>query len=291
MSQTVNAYSSVLKENNCYPEFGIKTEELIINGELTDRLAIYKNNNLVSIGLTGRYQLIPNESVYQTVKQAVEHIQIEGHKVIPMKPSGSNAWYKEVDDGFFVSNDETRASIAFMLDKKYDFTGNGDYGNVGFFGMSDIIGKSAVKFGTATYRLWCQNQMFHLATSGLNSARIDQVIRKGYARHTKNLNLDVIAQMIEDVLTDSLNIVKKYREWFNTKLSKSEGINIVNAMPKYVLDTVKFGSYDKKSDKYNIDTEISKYEAFNEITRAVTHDSTNYRQALLLMAKVDSILR
>lgn len=284
--------TSSINLKNCYPEYGIQSEILSVNGVSTEQQIIQKNKKVVSLGLTERYTLIPNELVHKTVLDAVSHVEVDGMKPIPLKPKGSDKWYKDQGDGLFLNEDETRASFAFILPKEYDFTGEGDMGNIGFFGLSDIIGKSAVRFGSATYRLWCQNQMFHLATGGAksHSKLIDQRIRTGYARHTTNLNLDVIAEMIQSVLLDSLNILKKYRQWHESKISKEEGISLINSMPKYVLEKCQFGSFDKKSNKYNVDTSMTKYKVFNELTRFITHDSTNYRQALLLMHSVDSIL-
>lgn len=284
--------TTLLNPDNCYPEYDIQSEYLVVNGKDTKQQIIQKNHKVVSLGLTSNYTLIPNELVHKTVLDAVSHVEVEGMKPIPLKPTGKNAWYTDNGDGLFLNNDQTRASFAFVLPKEYDFTGNGDFGKIGFFGLSDIIGKSAVRFGSASYRLACDNQMFHLATGGAKkgSALIDQRIRTGYARHTSNLNIDVIAEMIQNVLLDSLNILKKYRQWHETKLSVSEGIMLIQSLPKYVLDKCTFGSYDKESNKYNVDSTMTKYQAFNEMTQFITHDSSNYRQALLLMQKVDSVL-
>ena len=161
-----------------------------------------------------------------------------------------------------------------------------------------------------TFREICSNMMFHLASRsfqtsalgalwGMNSKKnIEDLtwnkalqISKVMKRHTKSLDVDVVAKSLQNLIEQSEVYIEKYIQMHELKMTQKMGLEIANNLPKWVLDHEPVKEWlSIEKDTIKINDSVSQWQAFNSLTESLTHNGNTFTTTLHSYNKLDRIM-
>lgn len=328
MEQTYDTYEKVvhelerLKANSFATEtrrewnedgYGNLKEKIILNrdGSHTNQLAIEKFGRVVNV-MTTQYWVVPNFDVIKQVEPILTKKEINAKRFAPNKSEKTYRWANGVGHKSF-NVEQTEMAATYMFGDKFDITGHGDFVETGFSIRNSESGKAAFSISPFTYRNSCDNRMYHLASEKILGAGVllsivpdeallkqrqriadvrqeySEVLRGFKKSHTKSLKLDLIEKAIIAVKLGAEQVINRYKEMYDMKLLKAQAEAISKRIPTFVtkqLDWLKV----EKDGEIKFEKDLTQWEAFNDLTRILTHDGRNFAPTLNQFRRVDEIL-
>lgn len=302
-----------------FSEFGIRTSDLIFNGQSTKYQAIAKNGELVAI-MTKVYKVMPNEQVKTEVESLLDRI---GAKAF--KPSQSKFnWHETHDDGAIFNGPlETQMSLSYLFGDKFDITGAGDYVQTGFNVINSEDGTYGLGISPFVLRNSCDNRMYHLSHENILGASVSQKVGnesyyknqrgegdggkfdvaqnniltarkelrklKTSRRHSKNLNLEYIYDVVGNIRQFSDKVIQRYKEMVDLKVNQVTAERLAKAMPKRVTDDLSWMGIDKKTGEVTL-KDVTQWKAFNDITQSLTYGEAGFAPTFKNYKALDKIM-
>jgi hypothetical protein len=289
-----------------FSEFGIRTDNLSFNGLPTKYQTINKNGELVAI-MTKVYKVMPNEQVKTEVESLIDRI---GAK--PFVPAKSKYDWCETDDkgASFNGPLRTQMSLSYLFPEKFDITGEGDHVRTGFNVINSEDGTYGLGISPFVLRNSCDNRMYHLSHENIlgervrgivnlkNKAEVSANIRtargelrklKTSRRHSKNLDLEYIYDVVGNIKQFSTKVIDRYREMYELKVNQVMADKLAKAMPKRVTDGLNWMNINKKSGAVTL-KDVGQWDAFNDITESLTYGKAGFAPTLKNYKALDKIM-
>src|SRR3990172_1060597 len=309
-----NSYPTQIRREWNEAGYGNLKEKIILNldGSRTNQLAIEKHGRVVNC-MTTSYYVVPNFQIRELIKQLIERKEISATEYRPSNKRHGK-WLQNEVGGVATDITDTEMVSSYIFPEKFDITGAGDFVKTGFSLRNSEAGHSALSISPFTDRNSCDNRMFHLAHEQIlgfgveinvtpNKALIeakknirearanfDGVIRGFKKPHTKSLKIEIIEKALIAVRLQSQNVINRYREMYQLKIQKVQAEAIARRMPKFVLDDLAWLHVGKKKEEITFDKDVTQWDAFNDITKLLTHQGRSFRPTLDQYRKLDTIL-
>ena len=287
---------------NTKAEHDLVATKILHNDKLTGRQMISYHGNYIS-NFSERYIVLANEDLYNTAETICNKLGLEA--VLPNHSKyGKNdgqSWYKVADFGKAIlskgvgqKGDGAYMLATFLGKKEVDVTGNGDFVRAGVTIKGSIDGTSATHIIPTDNRKQCMNTNLHLGTNyNVENEPIRQLnaeIKKDVAElatlkgtwyHTRKVETQDLAQVVKLGSERADQIVQKYQDLKNLKVTKQMGADIVFKLGKKLAKELSYIDIEKKSDKITVG-DINQWSALNEITEKLTHGDIARNMAVVL---------
>ena len=290
---------------NTIEKHGLISTTITHNGIPTDKQAITYKGNFIQVFSKG-YKPVAHEDIYAAAKEVGEKLGITPQ--LTRKYAGirqGHRWYKTADFGAAeLSTPNGGQMLATFLDnnKGVDVTGEGDFVRAGVTIIGSIDGSKATKIIPSTERGFCFNRMYHLANVGEISNEslvdLDKNIQQGEAQlqkmkvrwnHSKNFQIADFKTALEECLNFSKNLITQYQDFKNEKVTQAMALELNEALGKRFMEEISW--VESKKDEVKLVESVDKWQAFNDITRRLTHDDISKSMDSILQRykKVDNI--
>ena len=291
-----------------WTEYGLKTENVFFNNVPTKFQAITKHGEFVTF-MTKSYFPMPNGQVKSTVEGLLEKVNAEAF--IPA--NSKYGWHESGDkDGAIYNNAlETQMSLSYLFPEKFDITGSGDTVKTGFSVINAEDGTYGLTISPFVLRNSCDNRMFHLAHESIvgyqsgKTVQRNQLLAQGQEnvklardelktlslsrRHSKQLDLDYIVDVISNIKTFSDKVINRYKEMYQLKVNQATAEALAKAMPKRVLEDCNWLDIAKNTGKVTL-KDVTEWDAFNDITKSLTYGKSVLSATLATYKKLDRIM-
>jgi hypothetical protein len=305
MSQQLEPTKESFTALKSWPEYKIETKKFLVNKKDTGLQAIYKNGNFVKM-LTQKYEVLPNEDVFKITDDIAKKVTLNGQSALPLDTQ-SHEWYHAPKEGHIITNpEETQAIGMYVFPKGFDVDGKEI--KIGFAAKNSIDGKWAFSASVLSFRTICQNMMMHIGRSsfmGIGSGQLHGVestkdmkdlgereviaLSVTSKRHTKLLtegNNELVKSSIQGVIDSGLKVVEQYRNLAKLRMNQKMADTIAKYMPRNITKELDWIDLDDKTN-IKFDAKTTQWNAFNDITEKLTHESTNFRRTLRSMQIID----
>ena len=290
---------------NTIEKHGLISTTITHNGIPTDKQAITYKGNFIQVFSKG-YKPVAHEDIYAAAKEVGEKLDITPQLTkVNHGRLERQRWYKPADFGEAeLSTPNGGQMIATFLDnnKGVDVTGEGDFVRAGVTIIGSIDGSKATKIIPSTERGFCFNRMYHLANVGEISNEslvdLDKNIQQGEAQlqkmkvrwnHSKNFQIADFKTALEECLNFSKNLITQYQDFKNEKVTQAMALELNEALGKRFMEEISW--VESKKDEVKLVESVDKWQAFNDITRRLTHDDISKSMDSILQRykKVDNI--
>lgn len=292
-------------EVNSFPEFGIESTLLNINGVQTKQQLITKDKNFVA-SLDNKYQVLPNEQVMEQMDEIGKAVGL-----IPLEVAPRDWFYVQPRKSTIGNRNKygatTKVASILVSPEPYVMP-DGKEIKLGLTVKNSIDGQWSFSASTFTFRTICQNMMFHISrqkfrqsgeylamNSQVNPDQLDdhQVLQTSYAykRHTRSLDVEQVAKSLKQVFEEGKGYLQRYHELSKLKMTKKLGFQIAQALPKWTTDHEPVKAWldiDPKTG-IKVDEDVSQWQAFNSITESLTHNGIKFNTTLQAFAKTDKL--
>ena len=290
---------------NTIEKHGLISTTITHNGIPTDKQAITYKGNFIQVFSKG-YKPVAHEDIYAAAKEVGEKLDITPQLTkVNHGRLERQRWYKPADFGEAeLSTPNGGQMIATFLDndKGVDVTGEGDFVRAGVTIIGSIDGSKATKIIPSTERGFCFNRMYHLKNVGEISNEslvdLDKNIQQGEAQlqkmkvrwnHSKNFQIADFKTALEECLNFSKNLITQYQDFKNEKVTQAMALELNEALGKRFMEEISW--VESKKDEVKLVESVDKWQAFNDITRRLTHDDISKSMDSILQRykKVDNI--
>jgi hypothetical protein len=294
--------------------YGNLKEKIILNpdGSHTNQLAIEKYNRVVNF-MTTSYWVVPNFDILRVVTPILEKSGIGAKPFTPSNEDSSFRWMNSNRNTGYDPNGTEMVS-SYVFGEKFDITGNKDFVQCGFTIRNSESGKGAFSISPFTHRNSCDNRMYHLASERVLGAgvlvqlapdeamciqkdrimaekeRFGEIIRGFKKSHTKTINLKLIERAILTVKLGGEQVINRYKEMYQMKILKAQAEAIAKKMPQFITKNLDWLTIKEKTGEVSYKSDTSQWDAFNDLTRLLTHEGKNFIPTLNQFKKVDEIL-
>ena len=297
---TGTTYSHSIMDS--YPKYDLTAERIVRNGTPTNFQMIVKNNVAVA-SFTKSYKVVPNELVSDIVDELAErHNMVRGSEL--GSEAGVMGGLPDTLTGF-KNGVETAITKILVCPEPINLNAGvigADADNIRYgIGVGNSIdGTQSLKAFGFSFRQLCSNMSFqftHGASMKVKTeAEITGVKSLGKATiastafvHRRSLDIDEFSKSVTGVLNHSTLFFKKLQELRKQKIQKAEAQAIAK-MPKTVWDKFDWMAVDKLGN-VQLRREPTKYEAWNDLTNVLTHNSKiGYNGKLRYFNTVDALL-
>ncbi|MCK5600914.1 hypothetical protein KAR91_03535 [Candidatus Pacearchaeota archaeon] len=284
-----------------FPQYNLSAERIIRNGTPANTQLIVKDEKVVH-AFTERYKVLPNEEALKVAEMIREECGLvyasdmkkewNFHTAIPKMLGNVN-----------------RAITTLLIDPKEVNLAAGtkyedDYIRLGIGIGNSIDGTSSLKAFGFTFRKLCGNYAFHLFHLGKTKIEADinpaamnsaKVLNKSIFIHSKNIDIKTFEESVRNVLGQGQLIVKRYQAMKIEELLEKQALELARRMPTSALkkaEDLKWLKWDKKKGAQFVKTaKVDKFQAFNDITAALTHnEDLSYRVKMNGFKRLDKIL-
>ena len=272
-------YTDTKYPQNTKSKYDLVSRRLVMNGRPTNKQAIsYKGNFINTFGLN--YTIVAHEDLYRVASKAAGKLGLTSEHT---RPDKKQKWWREADFGNAELSETGGQMIATFLDEGtgVDVTGEGDWVRAGVTVKGSIDGSSSTKIIPSTERKFCFNRMYHLVNVGeveneairnlnaeIQKDEADLQLMKLRWNHSKSFDLQDFAESFETAMIKSRELLEKYQEFKNHKVTQAMAFDIHESLGKRFAD--KLDWLEVKGDEVKIEN-IDKWKAFNDITQKLTH--------------------
>jgi hypothetical protein len=272
-------YTDTKYPQNTKSKYDLVSRRLVMNGRPTNKQAIsYKGNFINTFGLN--YTIVAHEDLYRVASKAAGKLGLTSEHT---KPDKKQKWWREADFGNAELSETGGQMIATFLDEGtgVDVTGEGDWVRAGVTIKGSIDGSSSTKIIPSTERKFCFNRMYHLVNVGeveneairslnaeIQKDEADLELMKLRWNHSKSFNLQDFAASFESAITKSRELLEKYQDFKNHKVTQAMAFDIHESLGKRFAKELDWLEVD--GDDVKIEN-IDKWKAFNDITQKLTH--------------------
>lgn len=292
-------YGEVL---DSYPQYNLVAERIIRDGVAANTQLIIKDDHVVHT-FTEKYKVLPNEEalkVADTVRKEAGLVWAKDMKKDWKGPLTIPQYLGKMNGAItslLIDPKEVNLSAGTKFDDDWIRFGIG-IGN-------SINGTSSLKAYGFTFRQICANFAFHFFHLGALKveAEVDtgkfndaKVLNKQVFIHSKNINIEMFEESVKEVLKAGKLIVKRYQAMRVEELLEKQALEIARRMPKTVLKKashpIDWLKWDKKKGAQFVKgVKVNKYDAFNDVTDALTHyEDISYRVRMNGFKRLDKIL-
>lgn len=308
-----NSYGTQVRREWNEAGYGDLKEKILLNpdGSRTNQLAIEKHGRVVNV-MTQAYFVVPNFQVQEIIDKLLDHKAIGAKKFQPSKKKHAK-WLQTEVSNMFTDVTDTEMVSSYVFPEIFDITGKGDHVQCGFNVRNSESGSCAFSISPFTHRDSCDNRMFHLANEKILgygvtiSVGVDDVLKeakkkiqqakqdyseiiRGFKKpHTKSLKVDLIENALISVRLGAQNVINRYKEMYDLKIRKVQAEQLAKRMPKFVLDDLSWLKVNKKNE-VTFDKDVTEWDAFNDITKLLTHEGRSFRPTLNQYRHLDKIL-
>jgi hypothetical protein len=293
----------VTNEINSFPNYGIESNLIEVNGVQTEQQVITKNEKFVA-SLDNKYQILPNEDVMEQMTEIGSKIGL-----VPLEATPRQWYYIQPTKSVIGNKNKygVTTKIACILVKPDPIVmPDGKEIKLGLTVKNSIDGHWSFSASTFTFRSICQNMMFHITRQkfgsigdylNMENAELDnmknhQVMQTSnvWKRHTRSLNAEVVAESLQAVFDEGENYINRYKELTQLKMNKKLGITCAMKLPKWATDHEPVKEWlNIEKDTIKVDERISQWEAFNTLTEALTHNGRKFNTTLMAYSNLDKI--
>jgi len=283
-----------------FPEYGLTAERILRNGTPTNTQLIIKNGNVIH-HFTEAYKVLPNEEAFKVAEQIKKE-----HGLIFAKDMPKD-WKGVLTIPEYMGSMDRGITTLLIDPKQINLTAGtkepDDFFKFGIGIGNSIDGSSSLKTYGFTFRQICGNFAFHKFHIGnlqvdlaINPGEFNdaKILNKAVFIHSKNIDIDIFAESVKEILKAGKLIVKRYQAMKIEKLLDKQAQELVNRLPHSVLkDEVKVPwlKYEKKKGYQFVGDGISKYQAFNDLTDSLTHsEDLSYHVQMKGFKSLDRIL-
>jgi len=286
-----------LKTKETFRKYGIKTYSIEANGKDWNKYQfIERKGNPIAI-LSSKYQVLPNELVIEKADQIAQKLDAKPFTF------DDRQWFSkyEVHEHVLASRNLASMSALYVFREDVDITGEGDYVHLGYSVGNAIDGSRAFSVAIFTFRRVCSNFMLHLhsekmlkvvngeqitANLGLNQT---QTLASVSRKHTKSLSTKMVLPTIKAVIKSADCVVQRYRAMKKAELLEKQAAQVVNYLPKRVYGQLPYIDVNADNNKVTITQKVSQWQAFNDLTQALSHGKGSFGTTLDQMRRVDAI--
>ncbi|MEW6589354.1 MAG: hypothetical protein AB1299_09360 [Thermoproteota archaeon] len=286
-----------LKTKETFRKYGIKTYNIEANGKAWNKYQfIERKGNPIAI-LSSKYQVLPNELVIEKADQIAQKLDAKPFTF------DDRQWFSkyEVHEHVLASRNLASMSALYVFREDVDITGEGDYVHLGYSVGNAIDGSRAFSVAIFTFRRVCSNFMLHLhsekmlkvvngqqitANLGLNQT---QTLASVSRKHTKSLSTKMVLPTIKAVIKSADCVVQRYRAMKKAELLEKQAAQVVNYLPKRVYGQLPYIDVNADNNKVTITQKVSQWQAFNDLTQALSHGKGSFGTTLDQMRKLDAI--
>lgn len=288
----------------------LRTHDVFWNGEPTGKQAIVYNDKLITFRSVG-YHVFAHEDVLAIVDRIATALKLK------LQTDGStNHTLKVNGKDYQVTADKNIARVtAKYTFSDFDVTGN-DRVKFGVSILTNIDGSGSLKICPYSFRQVCSNGMLHAASFlqisealtqkivkstekldnyitdleaiSLDTDRLVEKLTKLGFRHKEELPANWIAARLLQIVENAKTLEQKYKQLVDAELNAKTAAELIKKIPVKVLKNL---SWIEKQDKeYRYATTVTKWQALNDITYQLTHQSRAYTANLNAYKAVDEIL-
>lgn len=286
-----------LKTKETFRKYGIKTYSIEANGKAWNKYQfIERKGNPIAI-LSSKYQVLPNELVIEKADQIAQKLDAKPFTF------DDRQWFSkyEVHEHVMASRNLASMSALYVFREDVDITGEGDYVHLGYSVGNAIDGSRAFSVAIFTFRRVCSNFMLHLhsekmlkvvngeqitANLGLNQT---QTLASVSRKHTKSLSTKMVLPTIKAVIKSADCVVQRYRAMKKADLLEKQAAQVVNHLPKRVYGQLPYIDVNQDNNKVTITQKVSQWQAFNDLTQALSHGKGSFGTTLDQMRRLDAI--
>jgi hypothetical protein len=286
-----------LKTKETFRKYGIKTYNIEANGKDWNKYQfIERKGNPIAI-LSSKYQVLPNELVIEKADQIAQKLDAK-----PFTFDDRNWFSKyEVHEHVLASANLASMSALYVFKEDVDITGEGDYVHLGYSVGNAIDGSRAFSVAIFTFRRVCSNFMLHLHSEKMlkvvNGEQITANLRLNQTqtlasvsrRHTKSLSTKMVLPTIRAVIKSADTVVQRYRAMKKTELLEKQAAQVVNYLPKRVYGVLPYIDVNSDNNKVTVTQKVSQWQAFNDLTQALSHGKGSFGTTLDQMRRLDAI--
>jgi len=220
---TANLSAGEPLDDRTFPEYGLETVPILLDGEDTGRRFIRRNGDFVA-DVSDRYHLVPNEHAVHAANQVAEELG-----AVPFDEFGGD-WYIPLDDHVFLDRGGTRVHALYAWDDSR--VGEDDL-SYGFAVHNSIDGSLSFQTGLFTFRHACQNMVL-MGMDGRGMGFDDrEVIAYDSHTHTSGLDVDIegLADYIEEAMLVVEDIDDSYRAWRDEFVTVDDVLGLLDRLP------------------------------------------------------------
>ncbi|MCA2003759.1 MAG: DUF945 domain-containing protein, partial [Candidatus Nitrosotenuis sp.] len=244
-----------------------------------------------------KYQVLPNELVIEKADQIAQKLDAR-----PFTFDDRNWFSKyEVHEHVLASRNLASMSALYVFKEDVDITGEGDYVHLGYSVGNAIDGSRAFSVAIFTFRRVCSNFMLHLHSEKMlkvvNGQQITANLRLNQTqtlasvsrRHTKSLSTKMVLPTIKAVIKSADTVVQRYRAMKKAELLEKQAAQVVNYLPKRVYGELPYIDVNSDNNKVTVTQKVSQWQAFNDLTQALSHGKGSFGTTLDQMRRLDAI--
>jgi hypothetical protein len=286
-----------LKTKETFRKYGIKTYNIEANGKDWNKYQfIERKGNPIAI-LSSKDQVLPNELVIEKADQIAQKLDAK-----PFTFDDRNWFSKyEVHEHVLASRNLASMSALYVFREDVDITGEGDYVHLGYSVGNAIDGSRAFSVAIFTFRKVCSNFMLHLHSEKMlkvvNGEQITADLRLNQTqtlasvsrKHTKSLSTKMVLPTIKAVIKSADCVVQRYRAMKKAELLEKQAAQVVNYLPKRVYGVLSYIDVNQDNNKVTITQKVSQWQAFNDLTQALSHGKGSFGTTLDQMRRLDAI--
>jgi hypothetical protein len=286
-----------LKTKESFRKYGIKTYNIEANGKDWKKYQfIERKGNPIAI-LSSKYQVLPNELVIEKADQIAQKLDAKPFTF------DDRQWFSkyEVHEHVMASRNLASMSALYVFREDVDITGEGDYVHLGYSVGNAIDGSRAFSVAIFTFRRVCSNFMLHLHSEKMlkvvNGEQITANLRLNQTqtlasvsrRHTKSLSTKMVLPTIKAVIKSADCVVQRYRAMKKAELLEKQAAQVVNYLPKRVYGDLSYIDVNPDNNKVTVTQKVSQWQAFNDLTQALSHGKGSFGTTLDQMRRIDAI--
>jgi AraC-like DNA-binding protein len=286
-----------LKTKDSFRKYGIKTYIIEANGKAWNKYQyIERKGNPIAI-LSSKYQVLPNELVIEKADQIAQKLDARPFTF------DDRQWFSkyEAHEHVLASKNLASMSALYVFREDVDITGEGDYVHLGYSVGNAIDGSRAFSVAIFTFRQVCSNFMLHLHSEKMlkvvNGQQITANLRLNQTqtlasvsrKHTKSLSTDTVLPTIKNVIKSADSVIQRYRAMKKAELLEKQAAQIVNYLPKRVYGVLPYIDVNEDNNKVTITQKVSQWQAFNDLTQALSHGKGSFGTTLDQMRRIDAI--
>ena len=253
-----------------FPDLPYTLQALIVNGKDNGQRSIWEGERHLADVRKG-YSIIPNEYVLKVADQIARE---EG--AVPFHEFGGQ-WFmkaeKHVLYGGFTGH---QMHALYTWNEDFEVR-KGDKIQLGFSIHNSIDGRMGLGGGFFTFRHACENMFFMgFKAQGMNGFDDRETLAHFYRKHTREIQPELVRKLMQRAIAEGKNIAAEIRAMDERKLTLEKAVKLVDVIGVdraiEVMPYLDIPSEDEKDGKIKlVDDTITEYEAWNDVTYAITH--------------------
>jgi hypothetical protein len=286
-----------IKTKDSFRKYGIKTYSIQANGKAWNKYQFIERKGEPIAILSSKYQVLPNELVIEKADQIAQKLDAKPFTF------DDRQWFSKYEGHEHVMASANLASMSalYVFREDVDITGEGDYVHLGYSVGNAIDGSRAFSVAIFTFRRVCSNFMLHLHSEKMlkvvNGQQITAKLRLNQTqtlasvsrKHTKSLSTKMVLPTIKAVIKSADCVIQRYRAMKKAELLEKQAAQVVNYLPKRVYGNLPYIDVNSDNNKVTITQKVSQWQAFNDITQALSHGKGSFDATLDHMRRVDAI--